>query len=80
VAHTFALLDLYGETNKLNYRKHYSNPINRLYKLFDKGALSIDQSYLSFAYCYLKVLEAEGAIKKKTLLAQFEFEKSNCSQ
>lgn len=80
VAHTFALLDLYGETRKLNYRKHYSNPIKRLYKLFDKGALSIDQSYLSFAFCYLKVLEAEGVIKKKTFLAQFEFEKLNCSQ
>jgi hypothetical protein len=30
VAHTFAFLDLYGEPNKLNYRKHYSNPINKL--------------------------------------------------
>ena len=79
VAHTFALLDLYGETKKLNYKKHYSNSIDRLYKLFDKGTLSVEQSYLSFAYCYLKVLEAEGVIKQKTFLAQIEFEKSNCS-
>ncbi len=76
VAYSYAFIDLYQGSKKPKYKKHYSKPIDKLYKLFDKGTLSETNTYASFAFCYLKVFEMEGAIKKETFLAQFEHEKT----
>ena len=75
VAHTYALMDLYQGSKKADPKRHYSRPIDKLYKLFDNGTLSEEDAYASFAFCYLKVFEIEGAMKKKSFLAQFEYEK-----
>lgn len=75
MAHGFALRGLLGSTKSLDYEKHYSKPLDELYELFDNNTLSLENSYASFAFCYLKVLEIEGVIKHKSFLAQFEFEK-----
>ena len=59
-----------------NKNRHYDQPIDELYSLFDNGILLEKNSYASFAFCYLKVFEAEKVINKKASLAQFEFEKT----
>ena len=69
VAHTYALMDLYQGSKKADLKRHYNKPIDKLYKLFDNGAFSEEESYASFAFCYLKVFEIEGVIKKKSFLA-----------
>jgi hypothetical protein len=66
VAHTYALMDLYQGSKNADPRRHYNKPIGELYKLFDKGTLSEEDAYASFAFCYLKVFEIEGVIKKKS--------------
>ena len=76
VAYSYSFTDLYQGSKKPKYKKHYSKVIDKLYKLFDKGTLSEQDAYASFAFCYLKVFEMEGAIKKETFLAQFEHEKA----
>ena len=76
VAHTYALMDLYQGSKEANSNRHYNKPINKLYKLFDNGTLSEEDAYASFAFCYLKVFEIEGIMKKKSFLAQFEYEKT----
>ena len=63
VAHSYALIDLYQGSKKLDLKRHYNKPIDKLYKLFDKGTLSEKDTYASFAYCYLKVFEIEGILK-----------------
>ena len=75
VAHTYALFDLYQGSKKPDLKRHYDQPINELYNLFDSGTLLEKDTYANFAFCYLKVLEIEGAIKKNSFLAQFEHEK-----
>jgi len=75
VAHTYALIDLYQGSKNADPKRHYNKPIGELYKLFDKGTLSEEDAYASFAFCYLKVFEIEGVMKKKSFLAQFEYEK-----
>ncbi len=74
-AHSYAFLDLYQGFKKPDKKRHYKKPIDKLYKLFDNGTLSEKETYASFAFCYLKVFEIEGILKKKTFLAQFEHEK-----
>lgn len=76
VAHSYAFIDLYQGSKKPNQKKHYSEPVDKLYKLFDKGTLSEKDTYASFAFCYLKVFEVEGFLKKESFLAQFEHEKA----
>lgn len=76
VAHSYAFIDLYQSSKKPNQKKHYNKPIDELYKLFDKGTLLEKDTYASFAFCYLKVFEVEGFIKKESFLAQFEHEKT----
>jgi len=75
VAHMYALIDLYQGSKNADPKRHYNKPIGELYKLFDKGTLSEEDAYASFAFCYLKVFEIEGVMKKKSFLAQFEYEK-----
>lgn len=75
VAHTYALMDLYQGSKQADPKRHYNNSIDKLYIMFDNGTLSEDDSYASFAFCYLKVFEIEGVVKKKSFLAQFEYEK-----
>ncbi len=75
VAHVYALKDLYNESKTIDRKCHYDNIIDELYKLFEAGELSEGDSYATFAFCYLKVLEVEDVIKKKSFLAQFEHEK-----
>ena len=76
VAHSYAFIDLYQGSKKPDQKKHYNKPIDGLYKLFDKGTLSEKDTYASFAFCYLKVFEVEGVLKKESFLAQFEHEKA----
>ncbi len=75
MAHSYAIIDLYGGAKKADRNLHYSKPIDDLYKLFDEGTISISDTYASFTFCYLKVYEVEGIFKKSTLVAQFEHEK-----
>jgi len=75
VTHTYAFIDLYQGPKKPNKKRHYDKPINELYLLFDKGTLLEKDTYASFAFCYLKVFEVEKVMKKKSFLAQFEYEK-----
>ncbi len=75
VAYSYALIDLYQGSKKPDQKKHYNKPIDKLYKLFDNGTLSEKDTYASFAFCYLKVFEVEGVLKKRSFLAQFEHEK-----
>ena len=76
VAQSYAFIDLYQGSKKPNQKKHYNKPIDKLYKLFDKGTLSEKDTYASFAFCYLKVFEVEGVLKEESFLAQFEHEKA----
>ncbi len=76
VAHVYALIDLYHGNKEPNRELHYSKPIDQLYELFDKGRLNVSDTYATFAFCYLKVLEIERIISKKSVKAQFEYEKS----
>ena len=76
VAYLYSFTDIYQGSKKPKYKKHYSRVIDKLYRLFDKGILSEEDTYASFAFCYLKVFEIEGVIKKSTFLAQFEHEKA----
>jgi hypothetical protein len=76
VACKYALEDLYQGSKKVNEKIHYKRPVEKLYKLFNRGILLEEDCYASFAYCYLKVFEIEGVIKRKTFLAQFEHEKT----
>jgi len=71
----YGFMDLYQGSKKADPKRHYNRPIDKLYKLFDNGTLSKEDAYASFAFCYLKVFEIEGLIKKKSFLAQFEYEK-----
>ena len=80
VAHTYALMDLYQGSKKTNPKLHYDKPIEKLYKHYDNGTLSENDTYASFAFCYLNILEIEGVIKKKTFVAQFENEKRKQAQ
>ena len=75
VAHRYAFIDLYRGSKKADPKRHYDRPIDKLYKLFDNGTLSDEDAYASFAFCYLKVFEIEGFLKKRSFLAQFEYEK-----
>jgi hypothetical protein len=75
VAFKYAFTDLYEGRKEPHQKTHYHRPIDKLYKLFDKGLLTEKDSYASFAFCYLKIFEIEGVIKKKSFIAQFEHEK-----
>ena len=76
VAHSYAMIDLYNGKKVANKNCHYDKPIDELYSLFDNGTLIEKNSYASFAFCYLKVFEAEKVLKKESFLAQFEYEKT----
>jgi len=75
VAHIYAMNDLYQGKKTSDKKRHYENPIDKLYALFDKGTITDNETYAAFAFCYLKVFEVEGIMKKKSFLAQFEFER-----
>jgi len=80
VAFIYAINDLYQGSKKPNIKCHYDKPIKELYKLFDKAIISENDTYASFAFCYLKVFQVDKFMKKSSFIAQFEYEKAKYSK
>ncbi len=75
LAYSYALFDIYGDTKKASIELHYNKPIDELYELFDNNELSIENTYGSFSFCYLKVYLAENALTNRQFNVQFEHER-----
>ncbi len=65
VAHKYALLDLYQGSKNFDPIRHYIKPIDELYKLFDKGTLSEEDAYASFAFLNIHEITSSGLFRSK---------------